>query len=89
MQDFERISPRKSKYIPIKIVDLIDFALLLLESGVDMSILDFFMDFFPEEITNEDIRDYFQSLFFLSQDQVIELGKKSELVKLFSQKLLK
>ena len=59
---------------------MLDFCLVLLESDVDFTLLDFYLDLFPRGVRSSDIDNYFNSFAFVSERQVLELKEKSALI---------
>ena len=77
----EELHPEK--YLLVKMTDMIDFCLVLIEKGVELDILDYFIEIFPEELSQTDIDLYFDRFSFLSQKQEKELYKKAQKLLLF------
>lgn len=66
---------------------MLDFCLLLMEYEYDLDTIEFFIDLFPEEVHESNIRNYFNSFKFSSSEQVIELKMKAEEIIKISKRL--
>ncbi len=71
---------KDSKYVVVKFSDFIDYMLMLLESNVELTLLEFGMDLLPCAIEETDIVEYFNSFQFHSSEQVVDLHEKTEII---------
>ncbi len=78
----EELAPdsRHSKYVPIKYMDILDFLFLMIEAGVDLTLLEFCIDLLPCSISEVDILDYFTSFSFHSKKQMDDIYRKSDII---------
>ena len=67
-------------FVAVKLSDMLDFCLALIEYDVDFTLLDFYLDLFPKGVKKSDIENYFESFSFVSEKQVLELREKSDLI---------
>lgn len=74
------VGDSKSKYVVVKFSDMIDFFLMLMESNVELTLLEFGVDLLPCAIEESDFIEYFNSFNFSSFDQVQDFHEKSKII---------
>jgi hypothetical protein len=57
------------RYSLIRIVDLIDVGLVLLQHDLDMSAIEFFLDLFPEGVNERDVKDFFREFDLINENK--------------------
>ena len=68
--------------IPIKVVDLIDIALVLLQSNCDDCVVHFFVELLPEDLNDSDFNDYFNYFDIITEEQRPALDDLAHLLRI-------
>ena len=67
-------------YILVKFSDMIDLCIALMECDLDLALLEFLIDLFPEGINDENIQEYFNTYTFQSSEQIKEFMEKTRII---------
>jgi len=71
--------------ILIKVVDLIDMALVLLQSNCDDCVVHFFIELLPDDLNESDFKDYFNYFDLVTEKQrpaMEDLAQQLRIIKL-------
>ena len=67
-------------FVTVRLSDLLDMCLVILEYENDLTLLDYFLDFIPVIVTEADIQDYFDTFLFFNTKQVDDLRLKMDVI---------
>lgn len=65
----------------VPVIDLIDMGLVLLQSKCDFDAMDFFLDLFPDDMTDRDFEDYFGAYDLVKESQRPAMERLAEILK--------